>query len=70
MLSVTIDTDIEKRLEALGPNLAVSKAEFVRQAMLDALEELEDTLVAEERLRNPGREYSMEEAEKLLGLDG
>ena len=67
---LSIDADLEKRLEALGPNLAVSKAEFVRQAMLDALEEMEDAIIAEERLRDPGREYSMEDAEQVLGLDG
>ena len=69
MLNVTIDPDIEKRLEALGTKTAISKTDFVRQAMLDALEDLEDAVVAEERLMNPGKEYSMEEAERILGVD-
>lgn len=70
MLSVAIDPELEKRLEALGAKTETSKADFVRQAMMDALDEWEDAAVAEERLRNPGREYSMEEAERILGVDG
>lgn len=70
MLTVTIDSQIEKRLDALGTKTMISREDFVRRAMLAALEELEDAVIGEERLENPGREYSMEEAERFLGLDG
>ena len=70
MLSVTIDSEIQKRLDALGAKTAISREDFVRRAMLAALEDLEDAVIGEERLENPGKEYSMEDAERILGLDG
>jgi Arc/MetJ family transcription regulator len=36
----------------------------------ELLEDLEDIGIAIERLKNPGRRLTMEEAEKELGLDG
>lgn len=70
MLSITLDSEIEERLNALRAKTAISREDFVRRAMLAALEDLEDAVIGEERLENPGKEYSMEEAERILGVDG
>jgi len=70
MLTMTIDADIEERLEALGARTAESKSALLRNVLLPALEDLEDVRMAEEFLANPGKRYTLEEVERELGLAG
>ena len=69
MLSLAIDSDIDKRLEALGATTDQSKAALLRKAVLEALEDLEDVRAAEEILSRPGKRYSLEEVEREFGLE-
>jgi len=50
MLSVRLDADIEKRLEALAQNTGRTKTFYVREAILEHLDDLEDLYLAEQRL--------------------
>jgi RHH-type rel operon transcriptional repressor/antitoxin RelB len=71
MVSVEIDPEINRRLEALGATTDKSKAELVRARLLEALDEdLADVQLAVARLENPGRRWSQDELEQELGLDG
>jgi RHH-type transcriptional regulator, rel operon repressor / antitoxin RelB len=65
MLSVRLPEDIEKRLEALAKATGRSKTYYVREALIQKLEDMEDLYMAEavlERIRS-GEEkvYSAEE---------
>jgi predicted DNA-binding protein len=70
MLTWTVDSEIESRLETLGAKTEDSKMALLRKAVLELLEELEDVRMAEKVLENPGRLYTLDEVEQELGLDG
>ncbi len=71
MITLQLDRDIEERLEALGASSDSSKADMVRERLLDALDdELRDLRLAQERLREPARRWKQEELEQGLDLDG
>ncbi len=72
MLSVRLPEDIEKRLEALAKATGRSKTYYVRAALLEKLEDMEDLYMAEavmERIAS-GEEgvSSLEDVERELGL--
>jgi len=52
MLAVRLSDDIEKRLEKLAKKTGRTKSYYVRQAILEYLEDLEDYYLAEERLKS------------------
>jgi len=72
MLAVRLPADIEKRLDTLAKSTGRSKSFYVREAILEYLEDLEDIYLAEEVLvrirRGEERTYPVEEVEKRLGL--
>lgn len=68
MLTLPIDLETERRLEALGASSEASKMALLRKALLEALEDMEDLQMAEKVLANPGKRYTLEEVERELGL--
>ena len=69
MFTVPIDPETEKRLEALGARTHSAKATLLQRAISNALEDLEDIRLAEERLADPAKRYSLEEVERDLAVD-
>ena len=69
MLAIRIPEDIEKRLQTLADKTGRTKTYYARKAILEFLEELEDTYLALERLDNPGKRWTQEEVRRELGLD-
>lgn len=72
MLSIRLPEDIEKRLEALAKATGRSKTYYVRAALIEKLEDMEDLYLAEavmERIAS-GEEktYTLAEVERELGL--
>jgi RHH-type rel operon transcriptional repressor/antitoxin RelB len=68
MLSIHLEPEIEKRLELLAQKTGRTAACYAREAILEHLEEIEDTFLAKERLENPGKTYSQQEVKRELGL--
>jgi RHH-type rel operon transcriptional repressor/antitoxin RelB len=64
MLAVRIDTDTEKRLEALAARTGRTKTFYAREAILAHLDDLEDFYLAEERMKD----FRSEEAIPLADL--
>ena len=73
MLAIRLPTDIEERLNALAKATGRSKTYYVREAILEHLDDLEDAYLAERRLEDiragHSRTYSLEEVERELGLE-
>lgn len=71
MLTLRLPPDIEKRLEDLARKTGRTKSFFAREAILEHLEDLEDTFLAQEALdehfKSGGRTLSMDE---LIGRYG
>ena len=72
MLAIRLPKDIEERLEDLARQTGRTKTYYVREAILEYLNDLEDVYLAEKRLEEiqagRGRTLTLEEVEKELGL--
>lgn len=68
MLSIRIDEKTESRLEALAKRTGRTKTYYVREAIMEHLEDLEDIYLATSRLEKRGKTYSSEEVKRELGL--
>jgi RHH-type rel operon transcriptional repressor/antitoxin RelB len=69
MLAIRLSSEIEKRLELLAKRTGRTKTFYAREAILEHLDDLEDTYLAEKRLAKPARTYSAEEVKRDLGLE-
>ncbi len=70
MLAIRLPNDIEKRLDALAKKTGRTKTYYVREAVIDHLEELEDLYLSLNRLEKPGKRWSLNDLEKELDVDG
>lgn len=70
MISVRVDPDIERRLDELAAKTGRTKSYYVREAILEHLEDMEDRYLAIERLENPTRRWGLEDVERELDLEG
>jgi len=72
MIAVRLPQEIEKRLAALSRSTGRTKTFYVREAILEYLDDLEDVYLAEKRLgghyAGRGRTVSLDELERELGL--
>ncbi len=70
--SVRLPEEAERRLDALARSTGRSKAFYIREAILEHLDDLEDIYLAEKRLEDlragRSRTYTLEEVERELGL--
>lgn len=70
MLAVRLPVDIEKRLADLAAKTGRTKTFYVREALVEHLEDLEDAYLAEHRLTDPARRWSLDELEQDADLEG
>jgi RHH-type rel operon transcriptional repressor/antitoxin RelB len=69
MIAIRLPEEIDNRLKALAERTGRTKTWYAREAILRYIEDLEDTYIALDRLENPAKRFTMEEAEKVLVLD-
>lgn len=68
MLAITLPTDIEERLANLAEQTGRTKTFYAREAILNYIEDIEDTYIALKRLENPLETYTQEEVEEICGV--
>jgi RHH-type rel operon transcriptional repressor/antitoxin RelB len=72
MLAIRLPAEVEARLEALAKATGRTKTFYVREAILEHLDDLEDLYLAEQRMidirAGRSRAYTLEEVERDLGL--
>lgn len=61
MFAVPLSVEAVALLRELAQKLGVTPEEFARRAILDRMEDTEDGLLAQERLRTMGETVSLEE---------
>jgi RHH-type transcriptional regulator, rel operon repressor / antitoxin RelB len=61
MIALRLPKDVEDRLEMLAKRAGQTKSGFVRAAILQLMEDMEDVAVAEARLRDLGQTVSWED---------
>lgn len=69
MFAIRLPDDVRKRLDVLAKKTGRTKTFYVREAVIDHLEELEDIYLSLERLEKPAKRWSLEELEKEIDLD-
>lgn len=70
-ITVRLGESIEKRLENLAKLTGRTKTYYIRQALEEKLDELEDLYIAEQRLEEPQGEYwTLEQLERKDDLAG
>ena len=68
-LSVRLPEDVEARLDALARKTGRTKTFYIREAILEHIEDLEDYFLALERIQNPeGDPVSLDGVIARLGL--
>lgn len=70
MLAIKLPEEIENRLAELATKTGRTKTYYVREAILEHLDELEEKYLAIERLEKPGKRWTLDEMEKGIDLEG
>ena len=74
MLAVRLPPDVESRLDALAQATGRTKSFYVREALVEHLDDLEDLYLAEQRLidirAGKSQTVALEEVMKRYGLEG
>jgi len=70
MLAIRLPEEVEERRERLAKKTGRTKTFHAREAILEHIEDLEDTYLAASRLKRNARRWAQEELEQLLDLDG
>ena len=61
MIAVRLPNEIEERLDSLAKQTGRTKTFYIREAILEHLEDLEDTYLVEARLRHPAGTVTLDE---------
>jgi len=72
MIAVRMPAEVEARLETLAKKTGRTKTYYVREAVIEHLDDLEDLYLAEEELhaiKAGARTYSVDEVREDLGLE-
>ncbi|EKD75485.1 MAG: CopG domain protein DNA-binding protein [uncultured bacterium] len=69
MLAIRLPDEIEKRLDILAKKTGRTKTYYVREAVIDHLEALEDIYLSLDRLEKPAKRWSLDDLEKEIDLD-
>jgi RHH-type rel operon transcriptional repressor/antitoxin RelB len=68
MLAIRVPEEIKRRLQALSDKTGRTKTYYARQAILEFLEDMEDTYLALERLEVPEKIWTQEQIEAEIDL--
>lgn len=68
MLAVRLPDDVEQRIEALARQTGRTKSFYVREALVEYLDDLEDYYLAEARQKKSKPGIPLEDVERELGL--
>ena len=70
MLAIRLPAKIEKRLAALAKRTGRTKTYYATEAILQYMDDMEDTYLAVERLEKAGKRWTQEELEQGVDLEG
>ena len=70
MIAVRLPEDIERRLAELAARTGRTKTFYVREAVVEYLDEMEERYISIERLERPAKRRTLDEMEQDLDVDG
>ena len=68
-IAIRLNKELYQRLTDLAAQTGRSKSFYVKRALAQYLEDMEDTYLAIDRIENSEGRVSMEEAKKILDVD-
>jgi RHH-type transcriptional regulator, rel operon repressor / antitoxin RelB len=68
-ITLRLSSELDKRLTVLAKKTGRSKSYYAREAVEHYIEDLEDYYLSMSVLGNPGNTYTLEEVEKIYGMD-
>lgn len=68
-IALRLPPELDKRLTELAKKTHRSKSFYAREALENYIEDLEDYYLAKAVLEKKGQIYTLEEVEKMCGLD-
>ncbi|MDP2379222.1 MAG: TraY domain-containing protein [Pseudohongiella sp.] len=69
MLAIRLPEEIEARLAELAARTGRTKTFYVKEAILEHIDEIEDKYLAIHRIENPGKRWTLDEMELDLDVD-
>ena len=69
MLAIRLPTDVENRLVALATKTGRTKTYYARKAILEFIEDMEDTYLALDRLETTQKTWKQEDLEADVDLE-
>ena len=69
MLAIRLPAEIEKRLTTLAKRTGRTKTYYATEAILQYMDDLEDTYLAVERLEKAGQRWTQEDLEQGIDLE-
>lgn len=67
-IQLEIGDDLEHSLEQYAVLFGASKEQYIQEAIIEKLDDLEDLWIAQERLQTSSKRYSMQEVEQEIDL--
>jgi len=69
MLAIRLPTDVENRLVTLAAKTGRTKTYYATKAILEFIEDMEDTYLALDRLETPQKTWKQEDLEADVDLE-
>jgi RHH-type rel operon transcriptional repressor/antitoxin RelB len=69
MIAVRLPTEIEERIAQLAARTGRTKTYYIKEAIMEHLDEMEDRYLALDRLENPAKRWTLDEMEQGLDME-
>ena len=70
MIAVRLPAEVEERIAQLAARTGRTKTYYIKEAIMEHLDEMEDKYLALERLENPAKHWTLDEMEQGLDMEG
>jgi len=69
MIAVRLPAEVEERIAKLAARTGRTKTFYIKEAILEHLDEMEDKYLALDRLERPARRWTLDEMEQGFDMD-
>ncbi|MEK6249818.1 MAG: type II toxin-antitoxin system VapB family antitoxin [Planctomycetales bacterium] len=69
MIAVRLPAEVEERIAKLAARTGRTKTFYIKEAILEHLDEMEDKYLALDRLERPARRWTLDEMEQGLDME-
>jgi len=70
MIAVRLPPEVEQRIADLAARTGRTKTFYIKEAIMEHLDEMEDKYLALDRLEKPAKRWTLDEIEHGLDMEG